>query len=399
MDRKALTDGTNKEYLLYADKNKTHKVVAYEVIGRGSNAIAYRGMADGKCCVIKEAFPETVYGRVFYVRDAYGKELELVVKDDIPQEEKEKLIEEEKKRIYRSVKRECDIVQKMFCDGNINSPYVYSAKTLCEYGKEGDYLYAVLDTREGKTLYKILKENGGRLVFDEAVEYFKKIFEVIRTLLKDQYCHADIKPENIWVQGKNENQAVVLIDLGSAFAYSEFQLPEQVSDEEYMEYAKKIQLFPGIGSSSEGYQSEQLVDFEAAKKVFLEAVYENRSVTKKAKKLIQTMNRISVMDDVYSALQTLFVMITGKLYLMDGSINVDSISKETGLEKLVVEYLFDMMHRREDGYRNLEEVENDVEILCNIYKRGVHPEILIDQLKKVTDMEQDIEELLLADVQ
>ena len=138
MKRKTLTDAEYPEYLLYADKNNTIKVVAYEVIGKGSNAIAYRGEIDGQACVIKEAFPQNYYGRVGYIREENNKELSLAVTEDLPEEEKQKLIQEEKERIYDSVKRECTIVEKMFYDGEKNSPYVYRAKTLRELGKEGD---------------------------------------------------------------------------------------------------------------------------------------------------------------------------------------------------------------------------------------------------------------------
>lgn len=395
MERKSLVE-EGKSHLLYADKENTLEIVAYEVIGRGANAIAYRGMIDGRCCVIKEAFPEAVHGEVCYIRKKDGEELQLVVKNVIPKEEQLKLIEAEKERIYRSVKRECDIVSKMFYDGENNSPYVYSAKTLRDYGKKDDCFYAILDTREGKTLNRIIKDNGGKLSFEKSMDYFLKILEVIRTLLKDQYCHADIKPDNVWVQGKNENESVVLIDLGSAFAYSEFEISSEASDEEYIERAKRILMYPGIGSSSKGYQSKRIKKLRDAKEDFIDS--EDEELVENAQNFISTINNISVTDDLYSALQTLFVMLTGKLYIRDGRISIKSISEETGLDKLVVEYLFDIMKHNEKGYDTIEEVERDTEILCKIYRKGVHPEVLIEKLRKSLLDDSGIEKKLLTNV-
>lgn len=396
MKRKSLVE-EGKHYLLYADKDSTLEVVAYEVIGRGANAIAYRGMIDGKCCVIKEAFPEVTHGEVYYVREKDGEEVRLVVKDRIPKEKHANLIEKEKERIYHCVKRECYVASKMFCDGVNNSPYVYSAKTLRDYGKENDCFYAVLDTREGKTLKKIIRDHGGKLSFEKAIVYLGKILEVIRTLLRDQYCHADIKPDNVWVQGKNENEAVVLIDLGSAFGYSEFSISDDATDEEYVECAKKVLIFPGIGSSSEGYQSEGLKILSQRKKDFIYS--KERRLVQNAHKFIEAIHNVGVKDDLYSTLQTFFVMLTGKLYIADGSINIESISEKTGLEKGVIKYLFDIMERNEEGYNTIEELEKDIEVLCKIYKKGPHPEVLIDKLKKNIRIEQKIEKGLLAEVE
>lgn len=406
MHRKTLIKNENN-YLLYADKEKTLKVIAYEVIGRGANAIAYRGELDGKCCIIKEAFPQESHGEVCLVRENDGDDLRLVVKNEMSHEEAENIIIEEKKRIYRSVKRECEIVSKMFYDGKNNSPYVYSAKTLREYGKEDDCFYAILDTREGRNLTKIIREHGGKLSFEDSIKYFLKILEVLRTLLRDRYCHADIKPDNIWVQGKNENEAIVLIDLGSAFGYSEFAVSENASDEEYGECAKKILMFPGIGKSSIGYQSNGLKTLENAKRKFMFSIRSNNEddieddedIIEKAKDFIHAINNVSVTDDLYSALQTLFVMLTGKLYIPDGDICVESISKETGLDKLAAEYLLKIMQHNESGYGTLEEVEKDINILCTIYKRGVHPEVLIDKIKKEVVKRTEIVEELLTNVE
>lgn len=395
MERKSLIK-EGKQYLLYADKDSTLEVVAYEVIGRGANAIAYRGMIDGKCCVIKEAFPEATHGEVYYVRENDGEEARLVVKDRIPKEEHANLIEKEKERIYRCVKRECYVAGKMFCDGVNNSPYVYSAKTLRDYGKENDCFYAVLDTREGKTLKKIIRDHGGRLSFEKAIDYLRKILEVIRTLLRDEYCHADIKPDNIWVQGKNENEAVVLIDLGSAFGHSEFLISDNATDEEYVECAKKVLIFPGIGSSSEGYQSEGLKILSQRKKDFIYS--KERRLVQNAYKFIEAIHNVGVKDDLYSTLQTFFVMLTGKLYIADGSINIESISERTGLEKNITKYLFDIMEHNEEGYNTIEELEQDLDILCKIYKKGVHPEVLIEKLQKHSFSDIHIEKNLLADV-
>lgn len=396
MERKSLIkDGQN--YLLYADKDNTLEVVAYEVIGRGANAVAYRGMIDGRCCVIKEAFPEVTHGEIYYVRENDGEEIQLIVKDGVPEETREKLIKEEKERIYRSVKRECDIVSKMYYDGASNSPYVYSAKTLRDYGKKDDCFYAVLDTREGRTLKKIIRDSGGKLSFERAIDYFLKILEVIRTLLRDQYCHADIKPDNVWVQGKNDNEAVVLIDLGSAFGYSEFKISDEAKEEEYLECARKILRYPGIGSSSEGYQSEGLKKLSKTKKDFIYS--EERELAENAKKFISAINNVSVTDDLYSALQTLFVMLTGRLYIADGDIDIESIAEETGLEKMVIKYLLDIMERNEEGYEKIEEVEKDIDILWTVYKRGVNPEVLMEELRKTLIDNMKIDKKLLVNVE
>jgi serine/threonine protein kinase len=78
---------------------------------------------------------------------------------------------------------------------------------------EGDLWCMVMEYVEGKSLDKIIREEG---VLDEklAIDYIQQIADALEEVHKQNHLHRDVKPENI--MKRNHGNEVVLIDFGIA---------------------------------------------------------------------------------------------------------------------------------------------------------------------------------------
>ncbi|MDO4550645.1 MAG: protein kinase [Planctomycetia bacterium] len=79
-------------------------------------------------------------------------------------------------------------------------------------GKDGDFLYLVMEYVEGMDLAKYVKsQNAGKLPFFEAIQYIRQIAEGLKEIHELGIIHRDIKPENI-IRDSQGN--IRILDLG-----------------------------------------------------------------------------------------------------------------------------------------------------------------------------------------
>ncbi|MDJ0536340.1 MAG: serine/threonine-protein kinase [Xenococcaceae cyanobacterium MO_207.B15] len=81
------------------------------------------------------------------------------------------------------------------------------------YFEENNTAYLVMEYLRGKTLGKLLKLRGGKLIPKEALSYIWKVAQALGTLHQAKFLHRDIKPDNIMMA---EDGRIVLIDFGAA---------------------------------------------------------------------------------------------------------------------------------------------------------------------------------------
>ena len=79
---------------------------------------------------------------------------------------------------------------------------------------ENNTIYIVMEYVDGQTLSAYVKEHGGKLSFDEALELLGPIAEALGKLHEAGVVHRDVKPENIMV--RRETKETVLLDFGAA---------------------------------------------------------------------------------------------------------------------------------------------------------------------------------------
>ncbi|GAA6623623.1 protein kinase domain-containing protein [Scytonema sp. NUACC26] len=81
-----------------------------------------------------------------------------------------------------------------------------------DFFEENNTIYIVMDFINGKTLYKILQEEGP-LPESRITKYFKQLAYALQKIHDADLLHRDIKPENIII---NSEDRAVLIDFGAA---------------------------------------------------------------------------------------------------------------------------------------------------------------------------------------
>lgn len=156
-------------------------------IGEGGFAITYKGfdLTHSRVVAIKENWPEKA--------SRQGKS--IVWPSNITPQERQKQIQ--------AIKNEERLIKRCF---HLNIVEAY------ESFEENNTAYIILSFVEGKTLLKLLQEQGS---FEEARvnRYFIQIAEALRIIHANQILHRDIKPDNILI---NKQDIPVLIDFGAA---------------------------------------------------------------------------------------------------------------------------------------------------------------------------------------
>ena len=291
---------------------------------------------------------------------------------------------------------ECEIVRRMYFDGEDNNPYIKKAEILPRMENRGDTLYVVLDTAKGQTLHSLIREQG-RFSIEVAVDYLEKLLEIIHTLLGEKFLHGDIKPENIWLQGNVPNQQMVLLDFGSAFAYQDYQV-EIKKPEGLRAWADGLLENTGIGTYSEGYESLLIKQFADAKENYAnEDEDDEEGCTKRAEALLKIMNQLNISVDIFSAVQMFFYMITGTIYTEE--VVREELIRELNLSELVIDYLLEMMMKNQDNYyTSVDKVKEDLRVLQTLYVKGAHPKVLIQNLRQSMLKSMEIDTVLLGEV-
>jgi serine/threonine protein kinase len=156
-------------------------------IGEGGFAITYKGfdLINSRVIAIKENWPEKA--------SRQGKNIVWPFK--ITPQERQKQIQD--------VQNEANHIKKCIHP---------SIVAVYESFEENNTAYIIISFIEGKSLSKILKEEGS-LKEDRINRYFIQVAEALKIVHLQQILHRDIKPDNILV---NNQDIPVLIDFGAA---------------------------------------------------------------------------------------------------------------------------------------------------------------------------------------
>lgn len=203
-------DGRQCGFCHYIGKENTRPVLSPVVrlhdrywIGRvlgtggfGTTYLAYDDLNHDRCA-IKEYFPTE-----FSVRCKDGVSVESISssQDDVYKHGIDKFMEE----------AEC---LKQLRD-------VRSIVNVWDYFEENGTAYFVMDFLEGCTLKQRLKQNHGRIPYEEATEILCSLMGTLAYVHQRGLIHRDISPENIFITNWNQ---VILIDFGAARGYLEQQ--------------------------------------------------------------------------------------------------------------------------------------------------------------------------------
>lgn len=281
---------------ILCDEKGVGKVTLLSIIGRGGTAIAYKGIRNRNgntvTCIVKEYFPEQKEKNGKYIRKKTGEKITIAEKY------REAELQLQRENVCRELRTNQEIYfsekDRETSDWN-NSSYVYSAEYLCRLG---DSSYIALDSSEGETLYACLKRR--EVTIDEALRMIRQMLIIVGHLCKKGFVHCDIKPENLWLRGKGENQSMCLLDFGSAFKLSDYQVDfSHMNKEEIMEAADRIMRNESIGSNTRGYSSVNVGMVESNKNIYNSTDHS----PERAKALLESVNAIGVGDDLFSVIK------------------------------------------------------------------------------------------------
>ena len=375
-------------------KSGSMSVDLIEVIGRGGSCLAYKAekkTAEGmtRAVVVKEYYPQedSVLHGISYSREAVGGEISLKPVDKMSVEEVQRRIGEEKERQKANVAREIELTRQLAYNPEHveNNPFCFNAERL---GTRGDSTYILIDTNKGCTLRRLLKNKGGKIGIQKAIDYTKELLYVAEKMLfepENSFCHADIKPENIYLAGMESDKSdalnngvprIMLLDFGSVFNPQNYQLAidneEEISEEVVMEKADEILYNEGIGCSSEGYRSRLIQDVYIKKsdyRVLREFEY--------ARRLVDSINRIDNSVDIFSIVQCFFEMAIGALYPVDKKPRKKTFEKEYGVDPAVANHMIKIGENNRLGYKTTAEINADLDELSAILNRDAIPQVLL----------------------
>ena len=356
-----------KDGFILCDENGVGRVTLLSVIGKGGTAIAYKAIrrrnGSTVTCIVKEYFPEQKEKSGRYKREKTGGRITIA----------ERYREAELQLQRENVRRELQTNQEIyFSEEDIrkmefnNSPYVYSAEYLCSLG---DSSYIALESSEGETLCALLKRR--KLSGDEAVRFIRQLLVIVEHLSRKGFVHCDIKPENLWIRGKGDNQSMCLLDFGSAFRLSDYQADlSAMNGREVMEAADRIMRNEGIGSNTRGYCSVNITRLESNKMIYDTTDHS----PERARMLMDSMNAIGAADDLFSG-----VKVAGRL-LKQAELTEEERDSIRRIWSDAEEKNANM------GFRSVPELEKEIEIIDTILHRGAHPAVLERALKKKHQM-------------
>lgn len=390
----------NPTFSLWCGEQEQIKIEFIQVIGRGGSCIAYKGRRiegdETIECVVKEYYPAESSFEIEYVRTAPCQPVKIV--SSMEGAAGQQAIDRERQKQDENISRELRTNRDLFYregSSHGNSPYFYKADFIRKFG---DSSYMILNTSEGRTLHTALRDSPGRrLDWKTSLSYTRKLLEIIRWIDERGYIHGDISPGNVWIAGNRENEYLLLLDLGSAFRKSDYTLdgiaPDQASDGQILDLAKKIAYNESLGSSHENIRSDAIFSLWNAKLAFC-----NTQSIRRARELINAISQIDVSSDIYSALKLFFQMVTGVPY----SWEIDK-TKISGLLKdragtVLIEQLLHMMQKNEDmafssvslALDALDEIECLVTFSCS-------PLVLLEKVGNQLDL-SEYDEALLAPV-
>ena len=362
------------EAFILCDSNGTEQIRLISIIGNGGSAIAYKAIRNkngsSSVCIVKEYYP--AQKEDIYQRNKVGEPISIS-----KNKEKELKIQQE------NIQRELSANQAVYFNANYdesNSPYIYHSELFTHFG---DSSYIVMDTNEGNTLYTVMRKT---LTPEKCLRYIYQLLIIVDHLNNKGYLHGDIKPQNIWIRGENENQSMLLLDFGTAMHLADFQVDvSKLSVDEIFESADRMKENESLGSMTEKFGSLGILSIRNHKKMYrtTDQSYE------RALALIEAVNNLSVADDLYSV-----VKVAGELFEKA----IMSQEQRDSIE----EVLQDMKEKNQTtGYHSVAELREDIEVIECILNNGAHPAVLEKNFLKsrLLTLPDDFTEELLCDVE
>lgn len=343
---------SSDEAFVLCDSNGMEQVRLIQIVGNGGSAIAYKAIRNKNgsksVCIVKEYFPEEAEEENIYVRKKIGDPISIITED----REKELQIQKE------NIERELSANQAVYFDENAdvsNSPYVYHSEL---FTRLGDSSYIVMDTNDGKTLCEIMRQtNTG----EECLRYLYQLLIIVEHLNSKKYLHGDIKPQNLWIRGDGENQSMLLLDFGTVIKLDDYKVDmTNLTKNEIMEVADRMKEYESLGSTTDSYGSLGILTLRNHKQMFRTTDHS----PERAKAFIESVNKLSVADDLYS-----IVEIACELF--------EKVALDWDQRESVEEVLDDMKEKNETvGYHSVAELKEDIEVIETILNNGAHPAVL-----------------------
>jgi eukaryotic-like serine/threonine-protein kinase len=156
------------------------------ILGEGGFGITYKGtyLANSATVAIKELWPEKAVRQASSI--TWPSSISPV----------------DRQRQIQKFKLEANYLQKCL---HPNVVKVY------DWFDENNTVYIVMEFIPGKSLHKILQEEG-KLPEDRVKRYFIQIVEALKVVHANNFLHRDIKPDNILIDDRDR---AVLIDFGA----------------------------------------------------------------------------------------------------------------------------------------------------------------------------------------
>lgn len=381
MDKIPIIDERNKDYFLYFGEKDQRRVKFIELISKGGSCLVYRAelIDNDTCvqCIVKEYYPNEEYitvPGVKYVREKAGEPIKIISEFG----RKEDCIEELQNQ-ENNVDRELRTNHKLFYEEDIsvsNNPYIYRAY-LAPKMNARDTSYIVLDTSEGKTLKKAIEDidtSRPGFEWDIAINYTKKLLEIIRYISNKGFVHGDISLENVWIAGENENEHLLLLDFGSAFYRGDYFVEDLTNEEEVKNIANCILNNVAMGSSHDNTRSFLITALHDAKMVYM-----NVKSSEDALKLVSTVNQIDIRVDIHSCIKVFFAMLTGRTY--DSCHTLQGVADALGKKEndVLVKMLHTIMVRNNQLlYDTIDKINADLNELIGMLKKECSPMCLIN---------------------
>lgn len=275
-------------------------------IGHGGSGFTYFAVDEtGKKCVLKEYIPFS--DRFLFKRNSEEK---LVFCDNITDSQKNHI----KNKLLKIATHEYDINHKvMITERGDNSPYIFDYSIF--YEKNSDVIYGLVQTVEGQVFSNYIKTAS----FEDKIDKLIKIANAVDYINSRGILHADITPENIFV---NSNGQVQILDFGTSIDFYKFR---QSNDEEKKIFIQNL-IETNVGSISNSYCSDNLIDF--ANSISIASIKNKKDIIR----ILEILNsRISYFEDAYSFKQVILYTLIGasesKIY--SSSLTFDEYLNET----------------------------------------------------------------------
>lgn len=271
-----------------------HHYIISKNIGRGGSGFTYLAQDEtGKPCVIKEYIPFN--NRYSFVRNSNDV---LVFNSTVSESQKKTITN----KLIQIAAHEYDINHKaMITEAGDNSPYIFDFTTFSD--TSSDVIYGLIQTVEGE----VFSEYITHITTEEKIHLLLKVSDAIKYINSRGILHADLTPENIYVNSMGQVQ---ILDFGASMDIGKFR---RGTTEDKKKFARNL-LSTNVGSFSRYYCSENLLTFANSINFVSN---DNESDINKIVDILS--NNISYADDIYSFKQIILFTLIGapeaKIYL------------------------------------------------------------------------------------